>query len=336
MIQNRRLWRIVGGAILAWVVSGNAQTSDTATPIGSIAVVDSPFALTLSDDDTQAVVVNLFPVQNPDGSEGLDIRVLDIASQSEINSLRVGTRLVAVAVTGTTTLVVKEDQDVLRVVAVGSATEVAQIPVGSRPSNVVAIDAITAMVTNGTSGDVTFVDIPNRTVSGSALSVGADPRAAAVHPGGQYVYVTLGGENAVAVVDLSTSPQTTLTKVSAGRNPVAIAVMPDGTRAVVAHLTSNTVSVLDLTSSASPRLIMNVPVGVQPTSMAVNPVNPNLFYVANLGSSFFSVIDIFESQRTALAGVVQMGHGVFGCPGQHGRFAASHRRVQEPGERPDL
>ena len=221
--------------------------------------------------------------------------------------MRVGTRLVAVAVTGTTALVVNEDQDVLRVVDVGSATEVAQIPVGSRPSNVVAIDATTAMVTNGTSGDVTFVDIPNRTVSGSALSVGADPRAAAVHPGGQYVYVTLGGENAVAVVDLSTSPQTTLRKVSVGRNPIAIAVTPDGTRAVVANLTSNTVSVLDLARPASPRLLMNVPVGVGPTSMAVNPANPNLFYVANLGSSFFSVIDISQSQRTALTGVVQMG-----------------------------
>ena len=55
----------------------------------------------------------------------------------------------------------------------------------------------------------------------------------------------------------------------------------------MANLTSNTVSVLDLTSPASPRLIMNVPVGVQPTSMAVNPANPNLFYVANLRVRLF-------------------------------------------------
>ena len=284
-----------------------ARAQDTAAPIGSIAVGDSPFALALSDDDRQAVVVNLFPVQNPDGSEGPNIRVLDVGSQSQTNSLRVGTRLVAVAVTGSTALVVNEDQDVLRVVDVTTATEIAQIPVGSRPSNVSALNSTTAMVTNGTSGDVTFVDIPSRTVKGSAVTVGLDPRAAASHPGGQFVYVTLGGENAIAVLDVSTTPETLLTKISVGRDPVAIAVTPDGTRAVVANLTSNTVSVLDLSTPSSPRLLMNVPVGVQPTSLAVNPVTPNIFYVANLGSSFFSVVDISQSQRTALTGVVQMG-----------------------------
>ena len=37
-------------------------------PFNAIPVGDSPFALALSPDNRQAVVVNLFPTRNPDGS----------------------------------------------------------------------------------------------------------------------------------------------------------------------------------------------------------------------------------------------------------------------------
>lgn len=273
-----------------------------ATPSGTIPIGDSPFALALASGNTQAVVVNLFPVQ----SDGSNVRVLDLNAKSQLRAFRAGTRLVAIAVTGTTALVVNEDQDVIRVIDVNLGREVAQIPVGSRPSNVIVSGPNTAVATNGTSGDLSFIDISGRRVVGSPLSVGTDPRAMAVHPGGRYSYVALGGENSLAVLDLGVTPQKVLTKVPVGKNPVAVVVTPDGRRAVVANLTNNTVTVLDLSNPASPQVVMNVPVGVQPTALAVNPQKQNEAYVANLGSQFFSVLDISKDQRSALTGVVQM------------------------------
>ena len=50
------------------------------------------------------------------------------------------------------------------------------------------------------------LDIAGRRVA-STLAVGKDPRVAAVHPGGRYAYVALGGENAIVVVDLQGTPE---------------------------------------------------------------------------------------------------------------------------------
>jgi hypothetical protein len=163
-----------------------AQTQPQAQPLGTVAVGDSPFALALASGNQQAVVVNLFPtrVQQPDGTfvDGPNVRVLDVVNRTQLRAFRAGTRLVSIAVTGTTALVVNEDQDVIRVLDVNSGIEVAQIAVGSRPSNVVTSGANTAVATNGTSGDVSFIDIAGRRVVGSRIPVGKDPRAVAVHP----------------------------------------------------------------------------------------------------------------------------------------------------------
>src|SRR5258706_6538832 len=125
-----------------------------ATPVGTIPVGNSPFALALNSTNTQAVVVNLFPVKNADGSDGPNVRVLDVVNRNQIRSLGVGTRLVSVTVTGTTAFVVNEDQDAVRVVDLSSGQEVAVIAVGSRPSSVSVASATTAIATNGTSGDI--------------------------------------------------------------------------------------------------------------------------------------------------------------------------------------
>jgi parallel beta-helix repeat protein len=310
-LHSIRLW-FFSLAVLVACASLPAQTQTQAQPLGTVAVGDSPFALALASGNQQAVVVNLFPtrVQQPDGTfvDGPNVRVLDVINRSQLRAFRAGTRLVSIAVTGATALVVNEDQDVIRVLDVNSGTEVAQIPVGSRPSNVVTSGANTAVATNGTSGDVSFIDIAGRRVVGSRIPVGKDPRAVAVHPTNQrYAYIALGGDNSVAVLDQGVTPQQVVNKVPVGKNPVAIAITPDGRRAVVANLTNNTVTVLDVSNPASPQSLFQVPVGVQPTAVEINPLNSNLVYVANLGSNFFSVLDLSKtSAKDVLIGVVQM------------------------------
>jgi DNA-binding beta-propeller fold protein YncE len=96
-------------------------------------------------------------------------------------------------------------------------------------------------------------------------------------------------------------------RIPVGKNPVAVRVAPNGSRAVVANLTSNSVTVLDVSNPAAPGFLTNVPVGVQPTAVAINPRNQDLAYVSNLGSSYFSVLDLRRDQQLALVGVVEMG-----------------------------
>lgn len=311
-------WRAANKRTLLSVLLCLAGMLTATEPDALIPVGDSPFALSLSADGQQAVVVNLFPVRNPDGSLGPNIRLLNLATGTQVNAFQLGTRLVSVALAGTTALVVNEDQDVLRLVNVANGQEIAQIPVGSRPSSVVATGPDTAIVTNGTSGDLSFVNLTTGTVVGVPVTVGDDPRSIALHPGGRFAYVALGGENALAVLDLESANAAAVTeggagiarvigRIPVGKNPVAVRLTPDGSRALVANLTSNTVSVLDLADPAIPRSLMNVPVGVQPTAIAINPQNQNLAYVSNLGSTFFSVLDLRRQQQAALAGVVEIG-----------------------------
>jgi YVTN family beta-propeller protein len=280
--------------------SALAQTQPQAQPVGMVGVGKSPFALAVPSNQ-QAVVVNLFP----EGPASTNTKLVDLNARTVTSQLRVGTRLVAVAVAGTRALVVNEDQDFVIVVDLTTARELTRISVGSRPSNVIVANTQTAIATNGTSGDLSFINLQTNTVSGTPVKVGKDPRAVAVHPSGAYAYVALGGDNAVAVIDLKSNA--VVKTVNVGKNPSAIAVTRDGRRAVVTNLTSNTVSVLNVESPASPTIVptssgTQIPVGVQPTALEIHPSN-KVAYVANLGSNFFTAVDL---DKMAVAGVVNV------------------------------
>ena len=118
--------RIVGSALmvifcLIFSVS-STRAQDVAMPVGIIPVGDSPFALAISEDGTQATVVNLFP----EVSDATNVKLIDLGSQTVTRKLRVGTRLVAVAITGSRDLVVNEDQDFVIVVDLNSGAELAR------------------------------------------------------------------------------------------------------------------------------------------------------------------------------------------------------------------
>jgi YVTN family beta-propeller protein len=293
-------------ALAAACASLPAQTQPQAQPIGMVAVGKSPFALAVPSNQ-QAVVVNLFPEGDPNSpSTWTNTKLVDLSSRTVTSQLRVGTRLVAVAVAGTHALVVNEDQDFVIVVDLITARELTRIGVGSRPSNVIVASTQLAIATNGTSGDLSFINLQTNTVSGSPVKVGTDPRAVAVHPAGQYAYVALGGDNAVGVVDLRS--YTKVATVGVGKNPAAIAITRDGRRAVVANLTNNTVSILNTENPAAPSVISTptgttqIPVGVQPSALEISP-DGKTAYVANLGSNFFTAVDI---GKLAVAGVVNV------------------------------
>jgi YVTN family beta-propeller protein len=302
---------------LALLASAMPLVAGAANLVGSIPVGNSPFALSLNAEGTQAIVVNLFPVRNADGTDGPNVRVLDLVAQREVSAFRAGTRLVSVASFGATVLVVNEDQDAVRILDPVAGVEIGQIAVGSRPSSAITLDARTAVVTNGTSGDLMFLDIPGRRVT-STVNVGKDPRAVAKHPAANYAYVALGGENAIVVVNTQgTGAKAVVGRLDVGRNPVGIAFSPSGTRAVVVNTSSNTMSVLDTSNPVAPRLIANVPVGAQPTVAAFGRLDPNAVYVSNLGGNYVTVANIS-------LGAGQMVQGVIGLQSSSAGLAVSN------------
>jgi len=146
-------------AIAAACASLPAQTQPQAQPIGMVAVGKSPFALAVPSNQ-QAIVVNLFPEgTSSDTSTWTNTKLVDLSAKVVTSQLRVGTRLVAVAVAGTHALVVNEDQDFVIVVDLTTARELTRIGVGSRPSNVIVANTQLAIATNGTSGDLSFINL---------------------------------------------------------------------------------------------------------------------------------------------------------------------------------
>lgn len=274
----------------------------------SIPVGNSPYSLALSDDGRRAVVSALFPERLADGSDGANLRILDLTTRTEQTAVRIGTRLVSATVAGQFAILINEDEDTARVVDLATGQEVARIPVGSRPSSVMRLDANTVLVTNGTSGDVSVVDLGSRSVT-QTLRVGGDPRAIAAHPGGRYLYVVLGDSGALGIIDRGPpgsksglSFSNMLTGVI--RNPVTVETSPNGEHTVVASPTSNSVAVIDSSNPSDPQLRYTLPVGEQPTEVSFDSDEPNKAYVANLGSSYISVLDLSKSRNEAFQGVV--------------------------------
>ncbi len=292
--------------------------ASAANQVGSIPVGNSPYALALDAGGTQAVVVNLFPVKNADGTDGPNVRVLDLPGQSQLRAFRAGTRLVSVALEGAAVLVVNEDQDAVRILDANAGVETGLIAVGSRPSSVLATGGGTAVVTNGTSGDIMFLDIPGRKVTGT-LKVGKDPRAVVKHPAANVAYVALGGENAVVVVALPGAPSAArrlpaggkaaaavVGRIDVGKNPVGIAFSPSGARAVVVNVSSNTLSVLDTSDPVAPKLLASVPVGAQPSFAAFGKLDPNAVYVSNQSANYVTVADISLPKEQMVRGVIDL------------------------------
>ena len=73
-------------------------------------------------------------------------------------------------------------------------------------------------------------------------------------------------------------------------NPIRLS--PDGTRMFVANTPNASVSVFDISVAASPKLLKEIPVGVEPTS--VNPVSDDVVWVVNQVSDSVSVVSVSQ------------------------------------------
>ncbi|MDH3787324.1 MAG: right-handed parallel beta-helix repeat-containing protein [Xanthomonadales bacterium] len=312
-------------------------------PDAVIPVGDGPYALDLTSDGRFAVISLLFPPEDEDPNV---IRV-DLENEVVADTYRYGRRLIRIATVNPDLLaaasssaipvvMVNGDVDRLTVVNLDTGQEIDQIKSGQNPSNVEIVQSggaplignasNLAIMTNGTGGSLSFIDLDQLTAIGEA-DVGDDPRDVGIEPGGRYLFVVLRADQAVAVLDLqalnSSVTQATgtpgkvksdpspyeVSRVGVGKDPATIQISPDGSLAIVANLTNNSISILDITNPRSPRIVRNpktnslqIPVGVQPSSIAISPDNTRA-YIANAGSNWITVVDLV---RPEVLGIVKI------------------------------
>ncbi len=111
---------------------------------------------------------------------------------------------------------------------------------------------------------------------------------------GARAYVTLGNDNAVAVLSTSTntlidtdSEADGVQHIPVGDRPRGIAISPDGREAYVANAGDNTVSVIDTATKA---VVATIAVGDEPQGIAFAPDGATA-YVTNIKDNNVSVID---------------------------------------------
>ncbi len=128
------------------------------------------------------------------------------------------------------------------------------------------------------------------------------PKAVAVNPYTNMIYVANAGSDSVSMIDPYNVSKYTEGSIAAntavGKAPQAVTVNPNTNMIYVANFYPNSVSVIDGTSGKV--LANNVTVGKFPQAVAVNPYT-NMIYVANSGSDSVSVID--GSINNIVAGV---------------------------------
>ena len=130
--------------------------------------------------------------------------------------------------------------------------------------------------------------------------MGISPFAVVVSPVTELVYVVMGGNNEIWVVD--PEREEVIQKIQVGEAPDGIAITPDGTRLFVANSRTNDLSIID---ARLMRVLVTVPVGKMPFGVAVSPDGKRVF-VVNTGSRRVSILptdlsslegDAFEIDR---------------------------------------
>jgi YVTN family beta-propeller protein len=125
---------------------------------------------------------------------------------------------------------------------------ITRIPVGAQPNKMVLSKAISEetllYVANGNSDSISVIDTTKDKVV-ATISIarpgekykGSNPNSLAISPDGKTLYVTLGGENAIAVVDLANSK--VLGRIPTGWYPNSVSVSQDGSKLYVVNAKSN-------------------------------------------------------------------------------------------------
>lgn len=196
------------------------------------------------------------------------------------------------------------DQSSLTIINPETGEIIKDINTSPRPSSI-KVHRSYAYITGSTTGDVSIIDLAFLKYKGSSPRIGIDPRNFEIveHSSSiDYAYVALGGENALAVyqitkISLTPTYWKLLNKIPVGFNPSDIEVNSEGSNLVVANLSGKSVSVFDLSRRSNPTLIKDIngqsewKVGNFPSSVSRSS-DQNVFYVANAESPWITLVNV--------------------------------------------
>jgi YVTN family beta-propeller protein len=214
---------------------------------------------------------------------------IDIAQKLVTQRVRVGSGPLgfAIADQGRIALVACRDAGTVSVVDLETFDIIDDIEVGAYPNSVaIGPRGYRAYVSNyglGLSGRFHIIDLRENSVT-ATLKMGVSPFEIVVSPVTELVYVVMGGENEVWVVD--PDKEAVINKIQVGEAPDGIAITPDGSRIFVSNSRTNDLSVID---AELMRVLVTVPIGKLPFGVAVSPDGKRVF-VVNAGSRQVSVL----------------------------------------------
>jgi uncharacterized protein (TIGR03118 family) len=231
-------------------------------------------------------------------SSSSSVSVIDTATNTVIDTIGVGGRPVAVAITpnGARVYVANSNSNSVSVIDTATNTVITTVGLESFPQGVaITPNGSHAYVTNTNSNSVSVIDTATNTVI-ATIGVGMGPVGVAITPDGSRAYVTNSVSNSVSVIDTATN--TVIATVAVGLVPYGVAITPDGSRAYVPNNIGGSVSVID---TATNTVIATVGT-VQPNGVAITP-DGSRAYVANDAHTAGSVSVIDTATNTVLTTV---------------------------------
>ena len=214
---------------------------------------------------------------------------IDLDKKVVTQSVVVGEHPMGFAITdqGKTALVACKDSGTVAIVDLETFRVIDEIKVGGFP-NFVAMSPLgyRAYVTNygrSREGQLHIIDTRERTIS-ATLKIGSSPFGMAVSPVTELVYVVVGGNNEVWVVD--PDRQAVIQKIPVGEAPDGIAITPDGKRVFVANSRTHDLSVID---TQLMKVLVTIPIGKSPFGVAASPDGKRVF-VVNSDSRNVSIV----------------------------------------------
>jgi YVTN family beta-propeller protein len=161
---------------------------------------------------------------------------------------------------------------------------------------------VTVQVGTNTSGPFVFTVLPPNSTPGSVigdLPSGQGIRTVVVTPDGRHAYVTNPTSN--DVTGLRVSDGSVIGRIPVGVDPIGLAIVPSGRRAYVSNAGSDNVSVIDIdsTSATYNKVIKTIPVGKQPTGVAIAVQSTGVkVVVVNSADGTISIIDAQDGNAT--------------------------------------
>ncbi len=133
------------------------------------------------------------------------------------------------------------------------------------------------------------------------IEVGQEPEGVALSPDGRFLYVTLEGDNQVAVIDAAS--RRLIRRFAVGSRPRGVAFTPDGTRAFVANELDSSVSLIDARLHQVVGTVRLTGRDCRPMGVAVSPDGKRVYVTTGRGGSLVAL----ETTSGRITGTVFVG-----------------------------